>query len=50
MAYASRFLRIMSPFMEGIDIENVQVRLTELGYYEGEVINDLKGREILQQK
>lgn len=37
MAYASRFLRIMSPFMEGIDVENVQVRLTELGYYEGEV-------------
>lgn len=23
--------------MEGIDVENVQVRLTELGYYEGEV-------------
>ena len=37
MAYASRYLRIMDPLMEGIDVRNVQERLTELGYYEGEI-------------
>ncbi len=37
MAYASRYLKIMDPLMEGIDIENVQERLGELGFYEGDV-------------
>lgn len=37
MAYASRYLRIMDPLMEGIDVRNVQERLTELGYYQGEI-------------
>jgi len=37
MAYATRFLRIMDPLMEGIDVRNVQERLTELGYYDGEI-------------
>lgn len=27
----------MDPLMEGIDVRNVQERLTELGYYEGEI-------------
>lgn len=37
MVYASRFLRITDPLMEGIDVVNVQQRLSELGYYDGEV-------------
>ena len=37
MTYASRYLRIMTPYMEGIDVQNIQQRLMELGYYEGEI-------------
>jgi len=37
MNYASRYLRIHDPLMEGPDVRNVQERLTDLGYYEGEV-------------
>jgi len=37
MLYASRYLRIMAPFMEGPDIQYVQKRLTELGFYTGPV-------------
>ncbi|WP_213818170.1 L,D-transpeptidase family protein [Garciella nitratireducens] len=36
MTYASRYLRIMTPYMEGIDVQSIQQRLRELGYYEGE--------------
>lgn len=37
MTYASRYLRIMDPLMEGIDVRNVQERLTELGFFEGDI-------------
>lgn len=37
LPYATRYLRIMDPLMEGIDVLNVQERLSELGFYEGEV-------------
>jgi L,D-transpeptidase ErfK/SrfK len=37
MQYASRYLRIMDPLMEGIDVRNVQEQLQELGYYEGDI-------------
>lgn len=37
MTYASRYLRITNPLMMGIDVKNVQERLTELGYYGGEI-------------
>ncbi len=37
MAYNSRYLRITDPLMEGIDVTNVQERLTDLGYYEGPI-------------
>ena len=38
MAYASRYLRVTAdPLMEGIDVRNVQQRLSELGYYHGEI-------------
>jgi L,D-transpeptidase ErfK/SrfK len=35
--YASRYLRISDPLMEGIDVRNVQERLKELGYYNGDI-------------
>ena len=37
MNYASRYLRIHDPLMEGPDVQNVQERLADLGYYTGEV-------------
>mgnify|MGYP000085471595 CR=1 FL=1 len=37
MNYASRYLRIHDPLMEGPDVENVQERLTDLGYYDGAI-------------
>lgn len=37
MVYASRYLRISEPFMEGPDVEFVQQRLKELGYYDGPI-------------
>ncbi|HZK35201.1 MAG TPA: peptidoglycan-binding protein [Bacillota bacterium] len=37
MSYASRYLRLMDPLMEGIDVTNVQQRLTELGFYDGSI-------------
>lgn len=46
MSYASRYLRLMDPFMEGIDVTNVQERLSELGYYQGP-INGIYDREII---
>jgi murein L,D-transpeptidase YcbB/YkuD len=35
MLYASRYLRIMDPLMEGPDVQYVQKRLKELGFYTG---------------
>jgi peptidoglycan hydrolase-like protein with peptidoglycan-binding domain len=32
MLYASRYLRIMNPLMEGPDVQYVQKRLKELGF------------------
>lgn len=37
MLYASRYLRIMDPLMEGPDVQYVQKRLTELGFYTGAI-------------
>jgi len=37
MLYASRYLRIMDPLMEGPDVQYVQKRLKELGFYTGPV-------------
>ena len=37
MTYASRYLRITDPLMEGIDVTNIQQRLSELGFYEGDI-------------
>ena len=37
MNYASRYLRINDPLMEGPDVENIQERLKDAGYYDGEV-------------
>lgn len=37
MNYASRYLRIHDPLMTGPDVLNVQQRLSELGYYTGEI-------------
>lgn len=37
MLYASRYLRIMDPLMEGPDVEYVKKRLKELGFYTGPV-------------
>jgi L,D-transpeptidase ErfK/SrfK len=37
MLYASRFLRVMNPLMDGPDVKAVQVSLTKLGYYKGSV-------------
>lgn len=37
MTYSSRYLRIADPLMEGIDVQNVQQRLKELGFYEGDI-------------
>ncbi len=37
MTYSSRYLRIADPLMEGIDVTNVQQRLSELGFYEGDI-------------
>jgi peptidoglycan hydrolase-like protein with peptidoglycan-binding domain len=35
MLYASRYLRIMDPLMRGPDVQYVQKRLKELGFYTG---------------
>lgn len=35
MLYASRYLRLMEPFMTGPDVQYVQTRLRELGFYTG---------------
>ncbi|NPV26419.1 MAG: L,D-transpeptidase family protein [Firmicutes bacterium] len=35
MLYASRYLRLMSPFMVGPDVRQLQERLQELGFYRG---------------
>ncbi|MGV8145906.1 MAG: L,D-transpeptidase family protein [Alkaliphilus sp.] len=37
MKLASRYLRLLDPYMEGPDVMHVQERLSELGYYENEV-------------
>jgi len=37
MIYASRYLRLMSPFMTGPDVSVLQQRLKEVGYYQGTV-------------
>ena len=37
MAYASRYLRIMDPLMEGIDVTNIQQRLTELDFFDAPI-------------
>ncbi len=37
MLYASRYLRLMDPLMVGPDVQYVQKRLTELGFYTGPV-------------
>lgn len=37
MNYASRYLRIADPLMMGPDVVNVQERLTERGFYTGEI-------------
>ncbi len=37
MLYASRYLRIMDPLMEGPDVQYIQRRLSELGFYRGPV-------------
>jgi len=37
MTYSSRYLRITDPLMEGIDVTNIQQRLSELGFYDGEI-------------
>ncbi|MEL7566937.1 MAG: peptidoglycan-binding protein [Dehalobacterium sp.] len=37
MVYASRYLRLMSPFMTGPDVSVLQQRLKELGHYQGTV-------------
>lgn len=37
MVYASRYLRITDPFMTGPDIEYLQKRLRDLGYYKGPI-------------
>ncbi|MGI6648606.1 MAG: L,D-transpeptidase family protein [Bacillota bacterium] len=37
MVYASRYLRLMSPYMSGPDVRDVQQRLTELGIFRGAV-------------
>lgn len=44
MLYASRYLRIMDPLMEGPDVQYIQKRLTELGFYTGPV-NGVYGPE-----
>lgn len=44
MLYASRYLRIMEPLMEGPDVQYVQKRLMELGFYTGPV-NGVYGPE-----
>lgn len=37
MVYASRYLRLMSPFMTGPDVSALQERLKEIGIYQGAV-------------
>ena len=37
MRIASRYLRLLDPYMEGPDVMHVQERLTELGYYQGPI-------------
>lgn len=37
MVYASRYLRLMSPFMTGPDVSALQERLKEIGHYQGAV-------------
>jgi L,D-transpeptidase ErfK/SrfK len=37
LVFASRYLRITDPFMTGPDVAYLQRRLSNLGYYEGEV-------------
>lgn len=37
MRIASRYLRLLDPYMEGPDVMHVQERLTTLGFYDGEV-------------
>lgn len=37
LLYASRYLRIMDPLMQGPDVQYVQKRLTELGFFTGPV-------------
>ncbi len=37
MKLASRYLRLLDPYMEGPDVMHVQERLSELGYYENEI-------------
>ncbi|MBM7616283.1 L,D-transpeptidase family protein [Alkaliphilus hydrothermalis] len=37
MILASRYLRLLDPYMEGPDVKHVQERLTELGYYNGPI-------------
>lgn len=44
MLYASRYLRITDPLMGGPDVQYVQKRLTELGFYTGPV-NGVYGPE-----
>lgn len=37
MVLASRYLRLLDPYMEGPDVTHVQERLTELGFYNQEI-------------
>lgn len=37
MIYASRYLRVTDPPMSGPDVEYVQQRLSDLGFYDGEI-------------
>jgi L,D-transpeptidase ErfK/SrfK len=37
LIYASRYLRVIDPPMSGPDVEYVQQRLSDLGFYDGEI-------------
>ncbi|MDR5660067.1 peptidoglycan-binding protein [Serpentinicella sp. ANB-PHB4] len=37
MKLTSRYLRLLSPYMQGPDVMHVQERLTELGFYDGPI-------------
>ncbi|ABR47443.1 ErfK/YbiS/YcfS/YnhG family protein [Alkaliphilus metalliredigens QYMF] len=37
MRIASRYLRLVEPYMEGPDVMHIQERLVEIGFYDGEI-------------